>query len=420
MPEPGLEDDVAGHESGAAAPRSPRTVLHVMNSAAGGAALSTLGLIERFRARGIRSVAVCHPAGNAQERATLRELTDGNVCFTPLYWWNRKIRTPLWNRPLVEMKQLWRTGWKRGSARRVTEFAALHDVDLIHTNTIVNIEGAAAAHRLGLAHVWHCRELVGPDQPFRFPLSNEQLGRYLAANCSKLVANSLATAELLRPWVPAELLEVVFNGIDLTHIQPRQPAPRPRLVVAMVGSITSEWKKHPLFVEAATRVNRQLPIEWRIYGHDPSQGGKVRGIPYTDAMHARLAAAGIADRFTWPGFVADPAAVMHEIDILVHPADRESFGRIIVEAMAAGLPVVGVRGGGVGEIVQHGETGLLAPVDDPAALAAHIETLAASPELRAKYGAAGRRRAEQRYSLEACADHMLAVYRRALQHPLAA
>ena len=80
--------------------------------------------------------------------------------------------------------------------------------------------------------------------------------------------------------------------------------------------------------------------------------------------------------------------------MLVHPADNESFGRVVVEAMAAGLPVVGVRGGGVGEIVSNGETGLLSTPDDPSALAENIDRLIADADLRARLGtraAAGRR-----------------------------
>ncbi len=66
-------------------------MLHIFNSAGGGAALSTLGLIGALRQQGIEACAVCHDAGTLEERAALREATRGEVMFTPLYWWNRKI-----------------------------------------------------------------------------------------------------------------------------------------------------------------------------------------------------------------------------------------------------------------------------------------------------------------------------------------
>jgi glycosyltransferase involved in cell wall biosynthesis len=397
----------------------PRKVLHVLNSATGGSALSTLGLIEAFRKQGIRSCAVCHDAGSKSEREALRELTNGEVRFTTLYWWNKKIRVPLWKRPLSELKQLVKTGWRRGAERSVTEFAQSHHVDLIHTNTILTPEGAAAARQLGLPHVWHVRELVGAGMPFPLALSDAALGKYLAANCSQLVANSQATAALLRPWVPANLLRVVLNGIDLQRFHPRTTSAQPdRLVVGMAGNLTSVWKKHPIFVDAAARVDRNLPIEWRFYGHDPSHGGRQSGGSYVDALHAQIARAGLAERFFWPGFVDDPAQLMKQLDILVHPADHESFCRIVVEAMAAGLPVVSVRGGGVAEIVEDGVTGSLAPPDDAAQLAIYIERLARDPQLRMQLGEAGRRRALDNYSLEASAAGMLSVYEQAMQRPL--
>jgi glycosyltransferase involved in cell wall biosynthesis len=399
--------------------RYPRKVMHVLNSSSGGAALSTLGLIESFRRHGIAACAVCHDSGNRQEREALRDATDGEVLFTPLYWWNKKIRSPLWKRPLSELRQILRTGWARRSSALAAEFARAHQADFIHTNTITTPEGGMAARRLGLAHVWHLRELVGEGNPFRLPYEGPSFGRYMAAHCSKLVANSHVTAAQVRSWLSPELLEVVPNGIDISRFRPKTgPAQPGRVVVAMVGNLTTRWKKHALFVDAATRVDRSLLIEWRIYGHDPSQGGTAKGDRYVDALHAQLAAAGIQDRFVWPGHVPDPVEIMSQIDVLVHPADGESFGRVVVEAMAAALPVVGVRGGGVGEIVEHGVTGLVADKDDPQGLVQGIERLVGDPALRVSLGRAGRERALAHYSLEACTAAMLRVYALAMARPL--
>jgi glycosyltransferase involved in cell wall biosynthesis len=118
------------------------------------------------------------------------------------------------------------------------------------------------------------------------------------------------------------------------------------------------------------------------------------------------------------GHVPDPAAIMSAVDVLVIPSDKESFGRVAVEAMAASVPVVGTRGGGVAEIVLDGETGLLAAPDDAAALADRIAALVADPARRARLGAAGRVRAENEFSLEASGARMLAVYEAAMRRPL--
>ena len=399
----------------------PKVVLHVLNSAGGGAALSTMGLMSELRRSfGIQSCAVCHDAGTNEEREALLAATEGATWFTTLYWWNRKIRAPLWKRPLIEIKQRLRTDKGRKSAAFVESCAIRFEADLIHTNTILTPEGGLAAASLGLPHVWHLREMVGPGQPFRLPYEGSSFGRYMRTHCSKLIANSNASAAIIRDWLPPNLLEIVPNGIDISHFTPRtlwdHPGP---LVVGMVGNLTSRWKKHRLFIEAAAKIDRQMPVEFRFYGHDPSHGGTVTTDAYLNELHALIRAAGLQDRFRFAGHVADPAQIMSEIDILVHPADSESFGRIVVEAMAAGLPVVGVRAGGVGEIVLHEETGLLAEPDNTTGLASHIDRLVGDAKLRRAFGTAGRQRAEAYYSLTACAAGVFRVYQQALAKPLA-
>jgi glycosyltransferase involved in cell wall biosynthesis len=397
----------------------PRKVLHVLNSASGGAALSTIALIESFWSQGIAACAVCHDAGSVDERDRLRDATRGAVLFTPLYWWNRKIRAARWKRPLIELRQLIATGWRRGSAGKVLEFARREHVDLIHTNTILNPEGGMAARRLQLPHVWHLRELLGAGQPFRIGMRNSAVARFVGRHASLVVANSHVAAETARGSIPPEILRIVPNGIDLQAFVPRRgDVGGNRLVVAMVASLTSRTKKHSLFVEAAARLNEFGDLEFRIYGHDPTAGGTQPGDRYAEEIHRSVRERGLTDRFRWPGHVADPAEIMAEIDFLVHPADNESFGRVVVEAMAAGLPVVGVRGGGVGEIVLDGETGLLSSPDDAGALAANIARLLRDESLRVRLGAAARRRAEICYSLDSCAAAILRVYEEAMQSPL--
>ncbi|HKD38415.1 MAG TPA: glycosyltransferase family 4 protein [Pirellulales bacterium] len=416
--------DCANDDSNALAQRQagrrPRKVLHVFNSAGGGAALSTLGIIERLRREGISACAVCHDAGTEGEREQIHQATDGAVLFTPLYWWNKKIRAALWKRPLIELRQLMNTGWKRHSAALVTEFARRHDVELIHTNTFLTPEGGIAARRLGLPHVWHLRELIGRNQPFRLSIGRAALAQFLGQHASLVVANSKASAAAAGDLIPAEILRVVPNGIDTGAfaIRSRSQAIGGPIVLAMVASLSSRTKKHNLFIEAAARLNDLAGVEFRIYGHDPSVGGAQRGDAYVDALHARIQQLSVADRFRFPGYMVDPAQIMAQIDVLVHPTDNESFGRVVVEAMAAGLPVVGVRGGGVGEIVVDGETGLLSSPDDPAALADNIRRVVRDGELRRQLGAAGRLRAESVYSLENCAAGILRVYEEAMALPL--
>ncbi|HEX5632987.1 MAG TPA: glycosyltransferase family 4 protein, partial [Gemmatimonadales bacterium] len=198
----------------------PRRVLHVMNAASGGAALSTLELVRGLDARGISSAIVCNPAGAADDRARLAEAVSGRVLFTPLYLWNRKLRAAAWKRPLLALWLGGRTGFARASALRVARFAAAQRAELIHTSTFTTPEGGLAARWLGLPHVWHLRELLGPGNPFRLTREGPALAAWLETHCSRVVANSATSARTLAGWVPTGFIDVVPNGVDVGRFTP--------------------------------------------------------------------------------------------------------------------------------------------------------------------------------------------------------
>jgi glycosyltransferase involved in cell wall biosynthesis len=99
----------------------------------------------------------------------------------------------------------------------------------------------------------------------------------------------------------------------------------------------------------------------------------------------------------------------------VHPSSADAFPTALLEAMAAGVPVVATAVGGIPEIVDDGETGiLLAPPPAPEAFARALETLLGDPERRARMGERGRARWEERFSAERWAQRLRAVYEEAL------
>jgi glycosyltransferase involved in cell wall biosynthesis len=105
---------------------------------------------------------------------------------------------------------------------------------------------------------------------------------------------------------------------------------------------------------------------------------------------------------------------MAALDVVVLCSEREGFGRVLVEAMAASRPVVATATGGIPEVVADGQTGSLVPVGDVEALARAIDRLLRDHERAAAMGRAGRRRAEERFGLEAHVQAVQQLYREML------
>lgn len=116
----------------------------------------------------------------------------------------------------------------------------------------------------------------------------------------------------------------------------------------------------------------------------------------------------------FPGFVREMPEMMAMLDLVTLTSEEESFGRVLIEAMAASRPVVATRGGGVAEVVVDGETGLLVPMGDVERIASAMASLLADPGLRRAMGEAGRQRAIARFSIEAHARKVEDLYREIL------
>jgi glycosyltransferase involved in cell wall biosynthesis len=130
-------------------------------------------------------------------------------------------------------------------------------------------------------------------------------------------------------------------------------------------------------------------------------------------VHRLVEQSPAAHRIRTTGFVEHSAVpgVLASLDVLVLPSAYEEMGSVLTEAMAAGLPVVASDVGGIPEVVRHGETGLLVPPGDVAALAAALDRLVADPGLREHLAAGARRRAAD-YSWPSLAARVAELYRR--------
>jgi glycosyltransferase involved in cell wall biosynthesis len=124
---------------------------------------------------------------------------------------------------------------------------------------------------------------------------------------------------------------------------------------------------------------------------------------------------GVADRVHVLGPRRDVPALMHAIDVFAMPSIWEGFGLVLLEAMAAGRPVVASRVATIPEVVVDGETGVLVPAGDPVALAEALAGLAHDSERARSFGEAGRERLRTRFSIEKMVGDTELLYRELLE-----
>ncbi len=176
--------------------------------------------------------------------------------------------------------------------------------------------------------------------------------------------------------------------------------------VALIGRI-SPWKGQDVFVEAANLVIPEIEgVEFWIVGE--AMFGEVAFKIKIEQLIKKLH---IENKVLLKGFKDDIREILEQVDLVVHASTvPEPFGQVIIEAMSAGRAVIATHGGGAIEIVEHGETGILIPMNDAQALAQAIKLLLTTPELRAKMGHKGRKRALDLFNINRTVDQIQALY----------
>jgi len=215
------------------------------------------------------------------------------------------------------------------------------------------------------------------------------VARSVLRGADRTIALSPTEAErLARLGVPADRIAVIPNGIDLEEFpaERRATSGANPLRVLFVGRLDPAHKGLDTLVEGFARVADDWDLCLRVVG--PDWGGR-------QPMRDRARALGVDARVEIVGEVprAELLEEYRRADVFVLPSRFDSFPIVLLEAMAAGLPVVATRVGGVPDVVEDGTTARLVPPDDVGALAHALASLAAEPGLRARYGAAGRHRA---------------------------
>jgi glycosyltransferase involved in cell wall biosynthesis/GT2 family glycosyltransferase len=222
------------------------------------------------------------------------------------------------------------------------------------------------------------------------------LVRAAAARAQRVVALSDSVAADLDPLRRlGERLRVAAPGVDAESFTATPPPEGPPVAI-MLGAVV-DWKRPDLALEAVAAATRELPdLRLVVAGHTVGEAGER----LLDSLRRRAAQPDLAGRVEFPGALPDPREALAGASCLLHCADREPFGLVLLEAMACGRPVVAPSAGGPLEIVADGCGTLFTPGDARAAAAALVEVLA-DPERLRLGGRRARARVAAGFSLDA-------------------
>jgi glycosyltransferase involved in cell wall biosynthesis len=237
--------------------------------------------------------------------------------------------------------------------------------------------------------------------------------RRLHPTMNAVLGNSLAVVrQLSAEGVSGERLGLIYNGVlestdgkSISRVAEREllGLAATTLVLVIVANLIP-YKGHADLIQALALANEHMPPDWclLIVGRDD-------GIRRD--LERQTEVVGLASRVLFLGSRRDVPALFAAADIGLLVSHEEGFSNAVIEGMAAGRPMIVTDVGGNAEAVRDGETGLVVPAHDAEQLARAIVRLSNDPHLRAEFGQAGRRRAQDHFSFSRCVDSYDRLYR---------
>lgn len=270
-------------------------------------------------------------------------------------------------------------------------------IRLIYSNTATVLDGAIAARLCRIPHVWHLREPIAGNSDLVSPFPVNWLPGFVVRCSAAVIVNSNALAYQFFGGRLSSKVVVIHNGVEFDHFRshPETLALPAELAhkstVAICGAV-QERKDVLTFVRAAAILKYTHPdIHYLIIGDGP--------VSYLHKVKQEIVKNSLENDVHFLGYRNDIPQLLASVSVLVSSAIYEPFGRTIIEAMAAGKPVVATRSGGPQEIIEDGSSGFLVDVGDAAAMASRIAKLLNDPEKMKTMGQAARLRVTRFFDL---------------------
>ncbi len=269
---------------------------------------------------------------------------------------------------------------------RLKDLIRKEQVDLVYSNGTAVMIGAVACRKTKTKHIWHIHEIMTPPWPLR------QLQVYLMDHVSTLqIAVSRAAEDHWKSLVknPEKIIQL-FNGVDIEHYSDVS-SPGDKIAIGMIGRV-NHWKGQPYFLEIAKELG---PSFHYVMAGDPYPGYEYL-LEENEDLRKKLKV-----EVQNLGYVADNRDFFSQIQVMVLPSILpDPLPTVVLEAMAAGKPVIATRQGGALDMIKEGETGFFIPINQPKKAAEIIRPLLNNKDQIQQMSLQARERAQSHFSLE--------------------
>ena len=263
--------------------------------------------------------------------------------------------------------------------------------DVVVTNTALIPTPALASAVAGVPHVWWLKEFVTKDHGLQYVLGEPLSQRLIGWLSTFVVANSSAVEEHFSPPIPRHKMRMIHSGITGFDPIPNR-IDLPTLRVLLLGRQTPS-KGAQLALEAVSILEPEpIEIELRLVG-SISPG-------YRDELAGRARELGIAARVQILDHTKTPRSQIAWANVVLMCSDSEAFGRVTVEALKSGRPVIGTRSGGTPEVITEGVNGFLIEPRNAWEMASALRRLASEPGLLARMSENAATSTRDRFTLD--------------------
>jgi glycosyltransferase involved in cell wall biosynthesis len=288
------------------------------------------------------------------------------------------------------------------AARKLTRHLNAIGADVVISNSLASPVAALAAALARRPHVWYVHELFGQaGHELYFDLGDRVSLSLMNRLSDIIIVNSQSVFREFQTRIPSDKLQLIYYGIDVPAIEDNRSNEGPTLKLIHVGTVSPGKRQEDAVRAVAVLAARGLDVGLTVLGDEmPDYGSFLRRL---------CAELGVERRVQFVPFTADPFGHIASADCLLMCSRGEGFGRVTIEAMKLGKPVIGAESGGTAELIRDGETGLLYQVGDAEDLARKLELLYNDRTLLNHMGSRAREWANASFNLEKYANELLNI-----------